>query len=405
MRPYSFPYFPIRKHRVYGMLMDMILTATVKLLPTAEQADLLRQTIERANAACNWISQQAWQSRTFGQIGLHKLTYYAARERFDLGAQVVVRCIAKVVQAYLPDHETLRTFKPHGAIALDSRLLNWRLPDRQVSIWTPAGRRTLPFASGEKQLALLRYQKGESDLLLRRDGLFLLTTTCQVPDAPPEDIDISDFLGADLGVKNIVYDSDGQRYSARHLLNVRHRHRRLRRKLQHKNTRSARRKLKRLSGQERRFANDVNHCISQQLVNHAQGTARGIALEDLKGIRDRITARRHQRAELHSWSFADLGAKIAYKAQHNGVPVLYVDPRDTSRQCSVCGHVATANRKTQAQFSCTACGHAAHADYNAAQNIRLRAKALWAGRPVNPPIVAPATQRGSYKLSPSGDSG
>ncbi len=210
-----------------------------------------------------------------------------------------------------------------------------------------------------------------------------------MPDDPPQDI--VDFLGADLGVTNIAYDSDGQRYSARHLLNVRYRQRRLRRKLQHRQTRSAKRKLKRLSGREWRFANDLNHCISKQLVITAKGTRRGIGLEDLTGIRQRVTVRRRKRAELHSWSFADLGMKIAYKAQHNGVPVLYVDPRNTSRQCSVCGHVDKSSRKTQSRFSCTACGHASHADYNAAQNIRLRANSLWSGRPVNPPIVAPAS--------------
>ncbi len=382
-----------------GILIGMKLTAVVKLLPTPDQSPLLKETVERANAACNYISEQAWENKAFGQIALHHLTYAAAREQFDLGAQVVVRCIAKVVQAYKLDHDTLRAFKPQGAIAFDSRILNWRIPDQTVSIWTPAGRQTIGFAAGEHQLALLAYQQGESDLLYR-NGMFLLATTCEIPDDPPQAI--VDFLGADLGVKNIVYDSDGQRYSAKHLLNVRQRHRRLRRKLQYKATPSAKRKLKRLSGKERRFANDVNHCISQQLVQTAKGTQRGIALEDLGGIRERVTVRRRQRAELHNWSFADLGAKIVYKAQCNGVPVQYVDPRNTSRQCCMGGHIDKANRKTQAQFSCTACGYATHADYNAAQNIRLRASAMWAGRCVNPPNEAATPQRsarkGSYKL-------
>lgn len=366
----------------------MRLTATVKLLPTAEQAALLRDTLERANAACNYLSQQAWTQRAFGQGSLHHLTYMAVRTRFELGAQVAVRCIAKVVQAYQLDKATPRVFQRHGAVAFDNRILNWRLADKAVSIWTREGRQNIPFAAGEHPLALLKYQHGESDLVYRR-GMFLLATTCNMPDEPAQAI--VDFLGADRGVKNIVYDSDGQRYSAKHLLNVRHRHRRLRRKLQYKGTKSAKRKLKRLSGKEQRFANDINHRISQQLVQTAKGTQRGIALEDLSNIRQRVTVRRRKRAELHSWSFADLGAKIDYKAQRAGVPVQYVDPRHTSQQCSVCGHIDKANRKTQAQFSCTVCGHAAQADYNAAQNIRLRANALWAVRLVNPPNEAQAS--------------
>ena len=94
---------------------------------------------------------------------------------------------------------------------------------------------------------------------------------------------------------------------------------RLRAKLQKKGTKSAKRLLKKRSGRERRFARDVNHCISKAIVQTAQGTPRGIALEDLKGIRERInaqrTVRKRQRRVLHSWAFFQLRAFIAYKAQ------------------------------------------------------------------------------------------
>jgi IS605 OrfB family transposase len=389
----------------------MKLTATVKLLPTPEQAALLKQVLETANAACDYISAVAWQHRKFSRNAVHHLTYYPARERFGLAAQVVALCIGKVVHSYQTDKESLHVFRPHGGIAFDDRILGWRVPDQMVSIWTSAGRQTIPFAAGERQLAFLKYQKGESDLLYRK-GMFLLTATCDVPDEPPEDI--IDFLGVDLGVKNIAFDSDGSRYSARYVLNVRHRHRRLRRKLQHKGTRSARRKLQRLSGREYRFANDVNHCISKQLIKAAKGTQRGIGLEDLTGIRQRVTVSRRKRSELHSWSFADLGEKIAYKAQYARVLCAYVDPRNTSRQCSQCAHVDKASRRSQSEFLCTACGCASHADYNAARNIRRKANEAWAGRqgfPLKPKVSMGALQsanrsarEGSYKLPASAGS-
>jgi putative transposase len=41
----------------------------------------------------------------------------------------------------------------------------------------------------------------------------------------------------------------------------------------------------------------------------------------------------------------------------------------TSLQCSVCGHIAPGNRKSQAVFRCVVCGTACHADVNAARNI------------------------------------
>ncbi|WP_433160357.1 RNA-guided endonuclease InsQ/TnpB family protein [Kribbella sp. CA-247076] len=46
-----------------------------------------------------------------------------------------------------------------------------------------------------------------------------------------------------------------------------------------------------------------------------------------------------------------------------------VNPAFTSQTCSVCGHRAPGNRKSQAVFRCAACGHQANADVNAAVNI------------------------------------
>ncbi|GIH60431.1 hypothetical protein Msi02_12480 [Microbispora siamensis] len=63
---------------------------------------------------------------------------------------------------------------------------------------------------------------------------------------------------------------------------------------------------------------------------------------------------------------------LAYKAESAGRELIAVDPRNTSRTCSRCGHCAKDNRLTQAEFACTTCGHTAHADVNAATNI-LRA--------------------------------
>ena len=51
----------------------MKLTAKVKLTPTKAQADSLKRTLETANAACNRISDLAWDAKTLGQFQIHKL--------------------------------------------------------------------------------------------------------------------------------------------------------------------------------------------------------------------------------------------------------------------------------------------------------------------------------------------
>jgi putative transposase len=362
------------------------LVAQVKLLPTPEQADALRHTLEQANAACRFVSDTAWETKTFRQYDLHHKCYQAIREQFGLSAQVAVRAIAKVADAYKLDRKTKRTFKTTGSIAYDDRILSWRMQDprqfrgqdQTVSIWTVNGRLRIPFVCGERQLELLRRRQGESDLGLYK-GLFFLYATCEVDE--PKPVDVEGALGVDLGVVNIAVDSDGQVHSANHINNVRHRHHRLRAKLQTKGTRSAKRKRKRLSGIERCFAKNTNHCISKKLVAKAKDTNRAIALEDLEGIRSRVTVRRSQRATFHSWAFFQLRAFVTYKAKRVGVPVFLVDPRNTSRTCPACGHIDKANRPSQSNFSCVVCGFAGLADHIAAVNIGRRAA-------VNPPIVA-----------------
>jgi IS605 OrfB family transposase len=348
----------------------MRLSVQLKLLPTLEQADSLRRTLERANAACDYISQVAWQTRTFRQFAIHRLAYRAVRETFGLAAQLTVRCIAKVADAYKLDRKAQRTFAPFGAVPYDHHILSYTYQNTAVSIWTLDGRQEIPFVCGERQRQLLASRRGESDLAFVA-GQWYLFATCEVET--PEPMDVDGALGIDLGVTNIAVDSDGEMHSGSTVKNVRYRHRRLRNKLQKKGTLGSRRRLRVLSGQERNFAKHTNHCLSKRIVAKAERTKRAIALEDLAHIRTRIRARRSQRATLHSWAFAQLQVFIVYKAAIQGLPVHFVDPRNTSRTCPACGHCAKENRKTQACFVCTSCGFAGPADVIAAGNISGRA--------------------------------
>jgi len=349
----------------------MKLTAQVKLLPNPDQAIALQQTLEIANDACNIISQEAWNTHSFRQFPLHHLTYQTIRDGFPLTAQVVVRCIAKVADAYKVDHKVMRVFRPHGAIAYDNRILSWKLDGSEVSIWTIAGRMRIPFVCGERQRELLVGNRGESDLCIREGG-FYLSTSCEVK--VPEPKPVTEALGVDLGIVNIVADSDGSVYSGDEVETKRRIYSHRRRNLQRKMTKAAKRKLKKISGKQARFQKNTNHLISKRIVQKAQDTGRAIAMEDLGGIRDRGTVRgRKQRARHANWSFYQLRQYISYKAELAGIPVIFVDPRNTSRTCPICGCVDQRNRVTQSLFSCVSCGHSAPADTNAAVNIAARA--------------------------------
>lgn len=357
------------------ILEHMKITVAVKLQPNSEQDPSLVATTERANAACNRISKVAWDAQVFGQYALHKLAYADVREVFGLTAQVVVRCISKVADAYKLDKRTQRVFRLHGAISYDDRILRWY--PGGVSIWTLNGRQRIPYVCDDRTRALLVNRQGESDLVYR-DGMFFLYATVNVEEPPVGEP--TEFLGVDMGIAQIATTSDGDAFAGAHLNSLRIRHNRLRKRLQRKGTKSAKRLLVKRRRKEARFAKNTNHVISKRIVRLAEGTGRGTAVEQLTGIRDRITAPRPRRRTLHSWSFADLRQKIEYKACMAGVRVVAVDPRNTSRQCACCGHVAKENRRSQSEFLCVSCGFVANADYNAAINIGRRAV-------VNPPYV------------------
>lgn len=348
----------------------MKLIAQVKLQPTEQQADALRRTMLTYNEAANYISDQAWMRKTFRKYDIHHATYYAVRERFGLAAQLTIRVIANVADAYKLDQKSKRTFRKMGSITYDSRVLAWYLDKSEVSIWTLDGRQKIPFVCGERQHKMLDSLQGEADLVYR-DGNYYLHQPCNILE--DDTFDPDEWLGVDLGIVNIATTSDGEIYTSNHVNNVRSRHRRLRTKLQKKGTKAAKRRLRKLSGKEQRFATWVNHNISKRIVETAKRTEQGIALEELGGIRERVRLRRSQRATLHSWSFYQLRTFIEYKAQLNGVPVVAVDPRNTSRTCPACGCIDKKNRPSQDTFSCVSCDFSGLADHIAAINIGRRA--------------------------------
>jgi putative transposase len=348
---------------------DMRLTLQIHALPTEDQKAVLLETMERFNAAATFAARVGFEAGVFSQPSIHHRCYAEIRERFGLSAQMAVRAIGKAVETFKRDKKRLPEFRPRGAITYDERILGWKGLDR-VSLWVLGGRMLLPIAYGEYQRGRLDRLKGQVDLVYR-GGEFYLYATIDLPEG--DAVEVHDFLGVDLGIVNIAADSDGNTYSGEQIEAVRRRHHRNRRSLQKRGTRSAKRRLKRLSGREARFRRDTNHRISKTLIQQAKGTGRGVALEELTHIRERTTVRAKDRARHSGWAFGQLRAFVEYKARLVGVPVVLVDPRDTSRTCAECGHCEKANRRSQAEFRCLACDHSTNADLNAARNVRARA--------------------------------
>jgi IS605 OrfB family transposase len=352
----------------------MLLTLKIKLQPTEEQRQKLLKTMETFNRACDTISKIAYESNTYNQYRLHHRLYYRIREQHQLPAQLTVRAIGKVVDSYKNERRRLHLFKPHGAITYDERIMRLHGLD-EVSLSTLESRVVVPMQGDYAKLDQRRIC-GQADLYI--NDKFYLCLVVEQPEEPP--LSPEGILGVDFGIVNIATTSDGVSYSGGGVKEARRRYTGLKAALQRVRTESAKRHLRKLSGREARFKRQVNHKISKELVVVAKGTMRALALEDLREIRSRVTVRNGQRGRHGKWAFGQLRAFVEYKAKVAGVPVLIMNPRDTSRRCSACEHTERLNRVSQSEFRCRSCGHVEDADLNAARNIRWRAE-------VNQPIV------------------
>jgi putative transposase len=356
-------------------------TLQIKLIPSSEQHQALVDTMLAFNDACTWIAAYAFGERCFSKFGLQKAIYYEIRARFNLSAQLAIRAIAKVVEAFKRDKKICISFQPHGAVVYDERILSFQGLEF-ASLTTLCGRVVVPMQMGDYQRVQFHRGKGQADLVIR-DGQFYLLLTMETPEEPP--IDPERFIGVDLGIVNLATDSDGNTYTGDDVDAKRIRIHTARQTYQATGSKSAKRRLKRMSGKQSRFQRWVNHGIAKRIVQHAKDTTAAIVLEDLTHIRGRMTVRKKQRARQHNWSFGQLRQFIAYKAQAAGVPVVFVDPRNTSRTCNRCGFVSKRNRKSQAAFSCIRCGHKVNADFNAARNLVVR------GQVTAPDLIASAS--------------
>ena len=180
----------------------------------------------------------------------------------------------------------------------------------------------------------------------------------------PELLSEDSVTGVDRGIYNIATTSDGKKYSGKRLMGIRRKYLHNRQTLQAKCTRSAKRRLRRMSRAEKRFSKQENHVISKQIVKHAGSV---IVLEDLSTIECHRSKKMNK--WLSDWKFYELELFLQYKAEAVGKRIEFVDARYTSQKCSACKYISKSNRKKE-KFCCGRCEYSEHADVNAAKNIR-----------------------------------
>ena len=365
--------------------MIVIRTIKLKLNVSSDGRQSLLKTMRDYTVAFNTCSDWGFNNHTVSKINCHNATYQNVRQSVPnlpsslvQGARDVACESLKSVKCHF---KPLR--KEYSAMRYNQRVIRVCLGSKYATLSTSKGRIKVTFGIPEYYRQYLSWKIKSSNLSLRKnDDAFYLH--CQLETDTPEVTTEQSVLGIDRGIINIAVCSANTFFNSSAVKNTRAKYAYLRATLQSKGTRSAKRKLRKTSGRERRFVADQNHYISKQIVQLPYTV---FALEDLTKIRVQKRRGSEFNRKLNNWSFYELERFIRYKAENLGKQVITVDARYTSQKCSACGHVYKGNRNGS-QYLCRNCGFELHADLNASRNIAQDGISVLGRLPVNQPIVA-----------------
>ncbi|MFB2891506.1 RNA-guided endonuclease InsQ/TnpB family protein [Aerosakkonemataceae cyanobacterium BLCC-F50] len=358
--------------------MEQVLTLVCKLNPTQKQALEIELVLKAFADACNYANQKVKPQIT-SKTTIQNMVYNEIRVLFGLSANLAVRACARVgpnrKTAKLKD-KPVKAFKPTSA-DYDARIFSFREKDWTVSLTLMNGREHIKIDAGNYQKGKLKDRKPTSAQLCKhRDGNYYIHI--QIKDEPPTPIKSNNVIGVDFGRRDLAVTSNGDKWDGKQINDVRDKFSRLRTSLQKKATkgtrstrRRARRILKRLSGKERRFQQWLNHNISKSIIQNALKNNAVVAVEDLKGIREKTNQKprsKTERRRSNSWSFYQLRSFLEYKGIQFGVEVIAVPPAWTSQTCHQCLYIGLRSDKC---FKCIneTCSWSGNADLNGAKNI------------------------------------
>lgn len=373
-------------------------TIRFPLLPTAEQYDVLLETIQQYTECFNAVAAHGWEHGEKNGVELHKATYYPLRKAYpQLNSQLVISARSKAAEALksaftwkikkerdfpkkvakaLARAKPAPTFKPVQCPQSSLQTVRYEhhayaIRGTSVSLTTVAGRMIIglylyPYA---RRLLAQSIEYDSADLIFRK-GRFWLHLVVTLPDA--EFIPNGEVVGVDFGITRPAVASNNRFFGKRSSKATERRYFRLKRALQSKGSDSAKRHLKKLSHKVSRFRLDCDHVVSRQLVQSvAPGTT--IVIENLREIRNTTKQNgKKQRRAMHQWTFNRLRDLLIYKAEEWGCVVVDIDPHHTSQRCSRCGHIHRSNRQSQSRFKCRNCGFELNADLNGSRNIAVK---------------------------------
>jgi len=345
--------------------------------------EILLETMRQYSVSVQEVIDYGYNLHTSDKRELHDLTYYSIRRHTNLPAQLIISS-RDIACAILKKYKTKSTVKKYMTIRYDHRSFSTK--NNIISLSSIKGRIKIPIKIPKYFDKYKDYEVKCANLFIRKNKMFLNIIVAKEVDANNDFCDNGKIVGIDFGINNIAVTSEKQFFKG--VVDKLNKFQKLRTSLQSKGTKSAKRHLKRLSGRQKRFVTDLNHCISKRIVE-TLNKGDTIVMEALKGIRNRNRGKIMNRL-ISNWSFYQLNSFIKYKSVQKGIQIIEISPRYNSKTCNRCGEVYSRRPKNSGFFKCLYCGYTCNSDLNASFNIRNRLKPLVNSRGlfVNKPIVA-----------------
>ena len=346
--------------------------------PTKNKAEWLDNMADKFSKAVQLGLDAAQELSTSSRAKIHEASYYEMRElglpsdyaRMGVNAAISLSRSFSKLKKIQKNAKFPKVNKSQGIglgvasyriVQKDNRfVLRVSTGIRGTYIW-------LPLSVPEKFKDRMDAIKGDARLFQKKGKWFAMFPIKTTPTGRSGD---KTFIGVDLGIVRIatvctpdkvqIFDGKEIRYRKEHFADLRRRYQ--------KHNRMD--KVKQTRGHEQRWMRDINHKISKEIVEiAAQYPNPVLCFERLDGIRYRTRGSKRFNRMMSSWAFRTLLDMVKYKAARTSIGVLLVDPRNTSKMCSQCGHISRSNRPDQANFRCVKCGFQLNADVNAARNI------------------------------------
>lgn len=403
-------------------MAEQTLTVKVRLKPNAKQADQFTVISETYRQACNIVSIWYFNNHfNVARSDFNKDMYYVLKDAFPKLNTTMIQSTYRTVKSRYDTVETQLSKKPYRTwsgghnkkgkkiyLKIDRNLewlqkpiyfkrsqadylrnTNYRFTYHydQISLNVLGHRIKVNYSHNFNNLLFAKTSKLGTAKLVNACGHWFLHIPVTINVMPLKTDQIQHVVGIDRGLRFIAtcFDEKGKTkfISGKHVLQVRKKYKKLRAELQKRNTKSAKRRLKKIGKRENRWMSDINHQITKTLVNH-YGKNTLFVLENLTGVTFDTTKNRKKenRYEHNSWAFYQLEQFLTYKAKLNHSKVIEVSAQYTSQRCPKCGRINKDNRNHDLHlYKCDRCGYSTNDDRLAAINIQYLGTEYVTGNP------------------------